>query len=148
MSIEVRLATARDRQLMKEFYSREGLDFQSLASRLTQSPGGMAKETMFIIAVTSDTVVAALRLDIGLDVSVGKVGLVQHFEIEDYLESSDLGTRMIQKAVELSEEKGLRYLDALVPESRKDVIKLYHDSDFGENHKEVLLRKDFRPRIF
>ncbi len=148
MPIEVRLATARDRQLMKEFYSREGLDFHNLSIRRTSSSSGMARETMFIVAVTSELVVAALRLDIGLDPSLGKTGFVQHFEIEDALESSDLGFRMIQKAIEIAEEKSLRCLDALVPESRKDVVKLYLDSDFNENDKEILLRKDFRGKIF
>lgn len=148
IEVEVRLATARDRQALKEFYSREGMDFGNLSSRLTPSASGMARETMFVIAVTSEMVVAALRLDIGQDPSLGKVGFIQHFEIEDALEPSDLGSRMIQKSVEIAEEKGLRCLDALVPESRKKVIKLYIDSDFDENHKEVLLRKDFRARIF
>ena len=87
MSVEVRIADALDRQALKEFYSREGLDFQALSSRLTPSASGMAKETMFIVGVTSKMVVAALRLDIGQDPSLGKVGFVQHFEIEDELES-------------------------------------------------------------
>ncbi len=99
MSVEVRIADALDRQALKEFYSREGMDFRTLASRLTPSASGMAKETMFIVGVTSGIVVAALRLDIGQDPSLGKVGFVQHFEIEDELEKTDLGLKMLEKAV-------------------------------------------------
>jgi hypothetical protein len=148
MSIEVRIADALDRQALKEFYSREGLDFQALSSRLTPSASGMAKETMFIVGVTSGMVVAALRLDIGQDPSLGKVGFVQHFEIEDELEKTDLGLRMLQKATEIAEERNLRCLDALISEERSDVIKLFTDSQFNEDHKEVLLRRDFKTRVF
>lgn len=148
MSIEVRLATARDRKTLAQFYSREGIRFDELASRTSLMPIGVSKETMFVIAATNDTVYAALKLDIGQDVSVGKIGFIQHFEIEDELESTDLGLRMLQKTVEIAEEKGLRTLDAMVTEKRLDVIKLYTDSQFEENHKEVYLRRNFRSRIF
>ena len=87
MSIEVRLANARDRQAPAQFYSREGIRFDELASRTSLMPIGVSKETMFIIAAVNDTVCAALKLDIGQDVSVGKIGFIQHFEIEDELES-------------------------------------------------------------
>ncbi|MFW9848530.1 MAG: hypothetical protein ACFFF4_05285 [Candidatus Thorarchaeota archaeon] len=148
MPIEVRIANARDRQAMKEFYSREGLDFHALSSRLTPSASGMAKETMFIVGVSSEIVVAALRLDIGQDPSLGKVGFVQHFEIEDELEKSDLGLRMLRKAAEIAEERNLRCLDVLVSEKRADVIKLFLDSGYNEDHREVLLRRDFKRRVF
>ena len=55
---------------------------------------------------------------------------------------------MIEKIVEIAEEKGLRALDTLVTESRQDVISLYTESGFKENRKEVYLRRDFRARIF
>lgn len=148
MSIEVRIANARDRKALKEFYSREGMDFQNLTTRVTPAASGMASETMFIIALTNDLVVAALRLDIGQDPSLGKVGFIQHFEIEDALETSDLGKRMIEKALEIGQSKNLRCLEALVNERRKDVIDLYLESEFQEDHKEILLRKDFKPRFF
>lgn len=148
MSIEVRLANARDRKALAQFYSREGIRFDELASRTSLMPIGVSKETMFIIATSDDTVCAALKLDIGQDVSVGKIGFIQHFEIEDELESTDLGLRMLQKTEEIAEEKGLRTLDAMVTEKRQDVIKLYTDSKFEEHHKEVYLRRNFRSRIF
>ncbi|MCK5237915.1 MAG: hypothetical protein KAR33_00115 [Candidatus Thorarchaeota archaeon] len=148
MSVEVRIADALDRQALKEFYSREGMDFQKLASRLTPSASGMAKETMFIVGVTSEIVVAALRLDIGQDPSLGKVGFVQHFEIEDELEKTDLGLKMLEKAIEIAEEKNLRCLDALISEEKADAIKLFKNSMFDEHHREVLLRRDFKTRIF
>ena len=148
MAVEVRIADALDRQALKEFYSREGMDFQKLASRLTPSASGMAKETMFIVGVTSEIVVAALRLDIGQDPSLGKIGFVQHFEIENELEKTDLGLKMLEKAIEIAEEKNLRCLDALISEHKTDAIKLFKDSMFDEHHKEVLLRRDFKTRIF
>ena len=148
MSIEVRIANARDRKALKEFYSREGMDFQNLTTRVTPAASGMASETMFIVALTGDMVVAALRLDIGQDRSLGKVGFIQHFEIEDALEESDLGNRMIEKAIEIGQNKNLRCLEALIHEERKEVIELYLKSEFHEDHKEILLRKDFKPRFF
>ncbi len=148
MSIEVRVATAHDRQSLKEFYAREGLDFKNLTSRITPAAGGIASETMFIVAVTDSMVVAAMRLDIGQDPLLGKVGFVQHFEIEDALESTDLGKRMLEKASQIGEERSLRCLEALVPEDRKEVINLFKTSEFKEDHKEILLRKDFKSRIF
>lgn len=148
MSIEVRIADARDRQGLKEFYSREGMDFQNLTSRVTPAASGMASETMFIVAATSNIIVAAMRLDIGHDPSLGKVGFIQHFEIEDDLEKSDLGRRMLQKAHEISMTKNLRCLEALVHEKKKEAIKVYLDSEFKEDHKEILLRKDFKRRVF
>ncbi|MFW9919901.1 MAG: GNAT family N-acetyltransferase [Candidatus Thorarchaeota archaeon] len=148
MSIEVRIANARDRQALKEFYSREGMDFQNLTSRITPSAGGIATETMFIIALANEMVVAAMRLDIGQDPSLGKVGFIQHFEIEDELEESDLGKQMLDRALEIGRNRNLRCLEALVHEKRKEVIKLYVDSDFREEHKEILMRKDLKTRIF
>jgi hypothetical protein len=148
MDIEVRIADARDRQALKEFYSREGMNFQTLTSRVTPAASGMASETMFIVGVAETMVVAALRLDIGNDPSLGKVGFIQHFEIEDELESSDLGKRMIEKSLEVGNQRNLSCIEALVPESRTDVINLYCSSDFSEDHKEVLLRKYLKHRIF
>jgi len=148
MSIEVRIADARDRKALKEFYSREGMDFQTLATRLSPSASGMAKETMVVIGVSSNVVVAALRLDISQDPSLGKIGFVQHFEIEDELEKTDLGLKMLSKVVEIAEERNLSCLDALISQDRKDVIKLFQDSTFDEHHKEVLLRRMFKTRLF
>ncbi|MBE0526305.1 MAG: hypothetical protein IH631_05140 [Candidatus Thorarchaeota archaeon] len=55
---------------------------------------------------------------------------------------------MLNKIIEIADEKGLIALDTLVTESRQDVIDLYIESGFKENRKEVYLRKDFRARIF
>jgi hypothetical protein len=148
MSIEVRLANARDRQALKEFYQREGMDLQNLTSRVTPAASGMAAETMFIVAVSEDMIVAALRLDIGNDPALGKVGFIQHFEVEDSLESTDLGKQMLDKCTEIGKSRNLRCIEALVSEKRQEVINLYLESDFYEDHKEILLRKDFKTRIF
>ncbi len=148
MDVEVRIADARERQALKEFYSREGLNFQTLTSRVTPAASGMASETMFIVGVVETLVVAALRLDIGYDPSLGKVGFIQHFEIEDELESTDLGRRMIERALKVGNERNLSCMEALVPENRRDVVDLYCSSDFEEDHKEVLLRKYLKTRIF
>jgi len=148
LAIEVRLADARDRQALAEFYAREGLRFNELATRTSLMPIGVSKETMFIVAVSSQTVCAALKLDIGSDAKLGKVGYLSYFEVEDELESTDLGLKMLQKTAEIAEKKGLRTLDAMVSEKRQDVIKLYSDSLFEEQHKEVYLRRNFRERMF
>ena len=103
---------------------------------------------MFIVAVTQDMVVAALKLDVGRDPRLGKIGFIQHFEIEDELENTDLGSKMLHKIVEIAEEKGLRALDTLVAESRQDVIGLYAEAGFKEDRKEVYLRRNFKERIF
>ena len=60
----------------------------------------------------------------------------------------DLGLKMLNKIIEIAEDKGLRALDTLVTESRTDVIGLFNESGFTENRKEVYLRKNFRERIF
>jgi len=148
MVIDVRLATARDRLALDQFYAREGYSFQKLASQVACTPIGGILETMFIVASTNDSVVAALKLDIGKDPKLGKIGVIQHFEIEDELEDTDLGQKMLSKAVEIAEEKGLRALDTLVSELRGNVINLYAQSGFAEERKEVYLRKDFKARIF
>jgi ribosomal protein S18 acetylase RimI-like enzyme len=148
MVIDVRLATARDRSALDQFYAREGYNFQKLASQVACTPVGGILETMFVVASTDDSVVAALKLDIGRDPKLGKIGIIQHFEIEDELEDTDLGQKMLSKTVKIAEEKGLRALDTLVSESRSDVIDLYAQSGFTEERKEIHLRKDFRARIF
>ena len=148
MDIEVRLATAQERTALEEFYAREGHNFQEFASQSACTPMGVKQETMFVVAVTQGLVVAALKLDIGRDPKLGKVGFIQHFEIEDELEDTDLGLKMLDKIVEIAEDKGLRALDTLVTESRQDVIDLYTKAEFKENRKEVYLRRDFRARIF
>ena len=148
MDIEVRLATAQERTALEEFYAREGYNFQEFATQAACSPVGAKQETMYVVAVTQEVVVAALKLDIGRDPKFGKVGFIQHFEIEDELEHTDLGIKMLNKIIELADEKGLRALDTLVTESRQDVISLYTDSGFKEKRKEVYLRRDFRERIF
>ena len=148
MDIEVRLATAQERTALEEFYAREGYNFQEFASQAASTPVGAKQETMYVVAVTQGLVVAALKLDIGRDPKLGKVGFVQHFEIEDELEHTDLGNRMLAKVIEIADEKGLRALDTLVTESRQDVIGLYTEAGFKENRKEVYLRRDFRARIF
>jgi len=148
LAIEVRLADARDRRALAEFYAREGLRFSELATRTSLMPIGVSKETMFIVAVSSETVCAALKLDIGADAKLGKVGYLSYFEVEDELENSDLGLKMLQKTAEIAEKKGLRTLDAMVSEKRQGVIKLYSDSLFEEQHKEVYLRRNFRKRMF
>ncbi len=148
MAIEVRLATAKDRKALSEFYSREGMRFQRLIQPSTTLPIGTARESMFIVAVTDSMVCASLKLDIGNDPSLGLIGYIQHFEIEDELESTDLGEKMLKKTIELAEEKGVRALDAMVTEKRMNVIELYSESGFEEHHKEVYLRKNFRLRPF
>ncbi|MHA2140731.1 MAG: hypothetical protein ACXADC_02115 [Candidatus Thorarchaeota archaeon] len=148
MEIDVRLATAQDRDSLEEFYKREGQDFQELSSRPALALSGAAKETMYIIAVSADMVIAALKLDVVKDPGLGDIGHILHFEIEDALESTDLGGRMLEMTIELALEKGLRALDAMVREERADVIKLFQDSQFSEMRKEVCLRRYFRERIF
>ena len=148
MDIDVRLATAQERTALDEFYEREGLIFQELSANAACTPMGATLETMYVVAVTERKVVAALKLNVANDPSLGKVGFIQHFEIEDELEHTDLGLRMLNKIVEIAEVKGLRALDTLIAESRQDVIRLYSESGFKENRKEVYLRKDFKKRIF
>jgi len=148
MDIEVRLATAQERTALEQFYAREGQNFQEFSTLAACTPMGATKETMFVVAITQGLVVAALKLDIGKDPKLGKVGFIQHFEIEDELEQTDLGLQMLNKIIEIADEKGLRALDTLVTESRKDVIGLFTGSGFKENRKEVYLRKNFRARIF
>ncbi|UCE11826.1 MAG: hypothetical protein JSW61_07805 [Candidatus Thorarchaeota archaeon] len=148
MDIDVRLADARDREALDQFYSREGLDFQALSSRGMNLPFGASRETMFIVAASNHTVLAALKLDIGDSKKLGKAGFIQHFEIEDELEGTDLGARMLAKTVEIVEQKGVRALDAVVDEKRVDVIQLYLDAGFEERRIEIYLRRDFRAKIF
>ena len=148
MDIEVRLATAQERTALEEFYAREGQNFQEFSTQAACTPVGSKQETMFIVAVTQDMVVAALKLDVGRDPRLGKIGFIQHFEIEDELENTDLGSKMLHKIVEIAEEKGLRALDTLVAESRQDVIGLYAEAGFKEDRKEVYLRRNFKERIF
>jgi GNAT superfamily N-acetyltransferase len=148
MVIDVRLATAQDRAALDQFYAREGHSFQKLAAQTACTPVGGILETMFVVASANDMVVAALKLDVGKDPKLGKVGVIQHFEIEDELENTDLGMKMLSKAVEIAEERGLRALDTLVSESRGDVIDLFAQSGFTEERKEVYLRKDFKARLF
>jgi len=148
MVIDVRLATAQDRSALDEFYTREGLILQKLASQTACTPVGGVLETMFVVASANDMVIAALKLDIGKDPNLGKVGVIQHFEIEDELENTDLGMKMLTKALEIAEEKGLRALDTLVSEKRGSVINLYTQSGFSEERKEVYLRKNFKARVF
>jgi ribosomal protein S18 acetylase RimI-like enzyme len=133
---------------LEEFYNREGLDFHGLSSRQPLSSIGAARETMYIVAATGDIVVAAMKLDVVRDPELGDIGHILHFEIEDALESTDLGHRMLSKTIELAQEKGLRALDAVVREERADVIALYLDSEFKELRKDVRLRRYFRERIF
>ena len=148
MEIQVRLATAQDRAALDEFYKREGLDFHGLTTRSAFTPIGSTRETMFVVASSQDMVVAALRLDVAEDPGLGDVGYIQHFEIEDALEGTDLGLRMLEKTIEIADEKRLRALDAIVREDRADVIQLYFDSEFNELHKDVNLRRNFRERVF
>jgi len=148
MEIEVRLATAHDRTALDEFYSREGIRFQDLSTQNALLTQGATKETMYVVAVAGELIVASLKLDVGKDPSLGLVGHIRHFEIEDELEETILGTRMLQKIAKIAEEKGLRALDTIVSEKRADLIQIYLSSGFEENHKDVHLRKDFRPRLF
>jgi len=148
MDIEVRLATAQERTALEEFYAREGQNFQDFSTRATCTPVGAKLETMYVVAVTKGMVVAALKLDIAKDPKLGKIGFIEHFEIEDELEHTDLGLKMLNKIIEIAEDKGLRALDTLVTESRQDVIGLHFEAGFKENRKEVYLRRDFRARIF
>ncbi|MHA1949007.1 MAG: hypothetical protein ACXAAO_04605 [Candidatus Thorarchaeota archaeon] len=148
MDIDVRLATAPDRSLIEEFYVREGLNFQQLVAQTSSTPVGASIETMFVVAVTRDLVVAALKLDVAKDPALGKVGFIKHFEIEDALESTSLGNRMLEKTTEIAEKKGLRALDAVFDILRTDLMELYTASEFKEERKEVVLRKDFGLSIF
>lgn len=148
MDIEVRLATAQERTALDQFYAREGQNFQQLTAQAACTPLGVTRETMFIVAVSNDMVLAALKLDIGNDPKIGRVGFIQHFEIEDEFEQTDLGKRMIEKIIEIAEERNLRALDTLIDESRADVINLYSKSGFIEERREVYLRKMFKLRVF
>ena len=146
MEYEVRLADGRDRTALDRFYTREGMDFREL-SRYKLSAGA-TKETMYIIAVTQEAVIAALKLDIAEDPGFGNIGYIQHFEIEDELEETDLGARMISKTIEIAEKKKLRALDAVVNDKRQKLIEMYLGSQFQELHREVRLRREFRKRLF
>ena len=148
METKVRLATAQDRRSLDEFYKREGIDFHGLSTRSAFTPTGSTKETMYVVAASQDIIVAALRLDVAEDSGLGDVGYIQHFEIEDELEETDLGLRMLEKTIEIADERRLRALDAIVREDRADVIQLYLDSRFNELRKEVYLRRNFRERVF
>jgi len=148
MEIDVRLATAQDRALIEEFYNREGENFHQLIAHASSTPVGASNETMFVVAVTMNMVVAALKIDIAKDPALGKVGFIKHFEIEDALESTNLGLQMLEKSGEIAEKKGLRVLDAIFDASRADLFDLYTESGFIEERKEVCLRKDFGLRVF
>jgi len=146
MKISVRMADATDREELKDFYSREGFDFEDL---MTKTPPTFSQsETMYIVAQAEDMIVAALRLSIGREPGLGKVGIIQHFEVEDELEETELGPSMLQEAIRIAEDKGLRALDTVVRADRKDVIQLYKDAKFEVDHKEVHLRRKFRKRVF
>jgi hypothetical protein len=148
MDIKVRLATAQDRSLIEEFYVREGKNFQQLIQHSSTTPVGASSETMFVIAVTRGMVVAALKLDIAKDPAMGRIGFIRYFEIEDELEETDLGQKMLDKTTEIAEDKGLRALDAVFDVARADLFDLYTESGYKEERKEVLLRRDFRPGVF
>jgi GNAT superfamily N-acetyltransferase len=148
MDIDVRLATAQDRKAIGQFYAREGKSFQDLSSSASSTPVGATIETMFIVAATQDMVVAALKFDIADDPKVGRIGFLKYFEIEDELEDTNLGARMLEKTIEIAEDKGLKALDSLVPESRPNVIKIFQDSGFKEHCREVYLRREFKGSVF
>ena len=148
MDIDVRLASAQDRSRIEEFYTREGKNFQQLILYSSTTPVGASSETMFVIAVAQETVVAALKLDIARNPAIGRVGFIRHFEIEDELEQTDLGKKMLEKTSEIADDKGLRALDAVFDVSRADLFDLYSEAGFREERKEIWLRKDFRPSLF
>ncbi|MFW9926060.1 MAG: hypothetical protein ACFFDM_04755 [Candidatus Thorarchaeota archaeon] len=148
MDIDVRLATAQDRSLIEEFYVRERKNFQQMVTQSAATPVGASIETMFVIGITKGMVVAALKLDVAKDPALGRVGFIKHFEIEDDLEGSDIGLRMLRKTSEIAEDKGLRALDAVFDVSRADLFDLYTESGYVEERKEVCLRKDFGLRLF
>ncbi len=148
MNIEVRLATAQDRSLIEEFYVREGKNFQQLILHSSSTPLGASIETMFIIAITRGMVVAALKLDIAKDPAMGRVGFIRYFEIEDELEETDIGQKMLEKTSEIAEERKLYALDAIFDISREDLFELYTESGYEEERKEVWLRKNFRLSAF
>lgn len=148
MEIDVKLASAQDRSLIEEFYIREGMNFQQLTQNARSTPVGASSETMFVIAFTRGMVIAAFRLDIAKDPAMGRVGFIRYFEIEDALEGTDLGVKMLEKAREIAEEKGLRVLDAIFDVERADLFDLYTESGYREERKEVCLRKDFSPGVF
>ena len=147
MEYEVRLADGRDRTALDRFYTREGMDFRKL-SRYKIVSAGATKETMYIIAVTQEAVIAALKLDIAEDPGFGNIGYIQHFEIEDELEETDLGAQMISRTIEIAEKKKLRALDAVVNDKRQKLIEMYLGSQFHELDREVRLRREFRKRLF
>lgn len=148
MNIDVKLANAQDRSLIEEFYVREGMNFQQLIHYASSTPVGPSSETMFVIAVTRGMVVAALKLDIAKDPAMGRVGFIRYFEIENALEDTDLGEKMLERASAIAEEKGLRALDAIFDVERADLFDLYTESGYREERKEVCLRKDFKFRVF
>ncbi|MFW9832813.1 MAG: hypothetical protein ACFFEK_02365 [Candidatus Thorarchaeota archaeon] len=148
LDIDVRLATAQDRSMIEEFYVREGKNFQQLIQHSSSTPVGPSSETMFVVALIRGMVVAALKLDIAKDPSVGKVGFIRYFEIEDELEDTDLGKKMLEKSNEIAEDKGLRALNTVFDVSRADLFDLYTESGYKEERKEVHLRRDFRPGVF
>lgn len=148
MDIDVRLASAQDRSLIEEFYVREGMNFQQLIQHARSTPVGASSETMFVIAAARGMVVAALKLDIAKDPAMGRVGFIRYFEIEDALEGTDLGAKMLEKTRVIAEEKGLRAVDAIFDVARADLFDLYTESGYREERKEVCLRKDFRPSVF
>ncbi len=148
MDIEVRLATAQERTALEQFYAREGYNFQQLTAQAVCTPLGATRETMYVVAVSNEVVLAALKLDIGNDPKIGRVGFIQYFEIEDELEETDLGERMIQKIIRIADDKNLSALDTLLDTSKKEMIELYSESGFVEQRKETYLRKKFRSRIF
>lgn len=148
MDIDVRLATASDRSLIEEFYVRERKNFQKMVIQSSATPVGASIETMFVIAATKSMVVAALKLDVAKDPALGRVGFIKHFEIEDALEDSDIGLRMLEKTSEIADDKGLRALDAIFDVSRADLFDLFTESGYVEERKEICLRKDFGLRVF
>ena len=148
MDIEVRLATAQERTALEQFYAREGHNFQQLTAQAVCTPLGTTRESMYVVAVSNDIVLAALKLDIGNDPKIGRVGFIQHFEIEDELEGTDLGKRMIEKIIQIADDKNLSALDTLFNASKSDLIALYAQSGFEEQRKEIYLRKKFRSRVF
>ncbi len=145
MEIEVRLATAQDRAALEEFYNREGIEFRTVSSSTGLRD---IRETMYVVAAAEDLVVAALKLDIRKDPALGQVGQIRFFEIEDDLERTDLGFKILKKVVAIAEEKGLRALDAVVSDKRQDVIRLLLESDFREIGRDVILRRSFRAHLF
>jgi GNAT superfamily N-acetyltransferase len=100
-----------------------------------------------IAAEVGGELVGKLELFLGWKSTSGRFGLIRRFVIHPAWRGRGIGRRLLAAAEEAAREAGCAFLELSVDEENDGARRFYGSLGFGEDRRELLLRKSLDGRV-